>query len=80
MDVLFVHPYLLQRMARMAEFVAFFLQEQLGHNAVAEVALFTLLVFHNSVDAFIPIFFRELRMAVEALLPRKLPLGLRSPY
>ncbi len=65
-----VHPHLFLRVTLVAEVVPSHLQEELGDDAVSQVAVFALLygrvqVFHSQVLV------REFRMTVQAILAGK---------
>src|SRR5208282_3241901 len=70
---------LLNCVAGIAELVAGFFQDVLRHQSMPDVTFLALFLFHYSMNALHrKVFFSKLRMAVQAFLAGKFPLGQRS--
>ena len=52
MDIRFIHPYLILTVAGIADFVAFFLEDELRNQSVPEMAILAFLVFDGCMDCF----------------------------
>jgi hypothetical protein len=75
MNARFIHPYLIFTMAGIADFISFFFQNQFRNETMAQMAIFALFLFNNTVGVFHPqIFFHKLFVTIEAIfLCKSLP-------
>jgi hypothetical protein len=72
MDIGFIHPDLISTVARIADFISFFLQNQFRYQTMSEMTILTLFLFHREVDIFHhEIFVSKFLVAVEAVFAYK---------
>jgi hypothetical protein len=73
MHVWFIQSYFFFTVAGIADLISFFLQYEFGYNPMAEMAVFTLALFHIGMHILHPhVFISKFLVAVEAVFPWKL--------